>query len=455
MKAGGARTRELAVGGLLNALFIIPILAILIFLHELGHFVMARRAGVRVEEFGFGLPPRIWGVKRGDTIYSINALPIGGFVRVLGEDGKSSATDSMQSKTAGQRASFLAAGSIMNFLTAFVIVAILVVFQGRPEENVYVVEVMEDTPAAEAGWQAGDQFVRIAGEDVERMNDILDLTVEHAGEPMEVVVERNGQLIETTVVPREDPPDNEGRTGIRMSAFRVAHIEVTEVPDGSAAAAAGLREGDIITAVDGEPVTDFFTYWHAVQQNEGESVTLTVQRDGETMTLPVQVPAEVPELGEPLGEKVTQDVRFERVPVTQMPAETLRVFFDSIARMGEGLVSLIRGETPFGDIAGPIGMGQLTAEVIEQSSLPLWVTLANLTFILSLNLGLLNLLPLPALDGGRLLFVAVEIARRGKRVAPEKEGVVHFVGLVLLLTAMFVIAFLDIDRIISGNSFLD
>ena len=139
--------------GFLNALYIIPILGVLIFLHELGHFVMARRAGVLVEEFGFGLPPRIWGLKRGDTIYSINALPIGGFVRVKGEDGKSFDNDSMQSKSAGQRAKFLAAGSAMNFLTAFVIVVLLVAFQGETTSNVYISTVIDDTPAAAAGWQ--------------------------------------------------------------------------------------------------------------------------------------------------------------------------------------------------------------------------------------------------------------------------------------------------------------
>ncbi|HAX25244.1 MAG TPA: RIP metalloprotease RseP, partial [Chloroflexi bacterium] len=120
-----------------------------------------------------------------------------------------------------------------------------------------------------------------------------------------------------------------------------------------------------------------------------------------------------------------------------------------------GLMSLVRGSTSLGDVAGPIGMGQLTSEIISRSAMPLWVTLTNLTIILSLNLALLNLLPLPALDGGRLLFVLIEVLRGGKRVPPEKEGVVHFVGLMLLLTAMFLIAFVDINRIISGSSFLE
>src|SRR5262245_16836086 len=116
---------------------------------------------MRVEEFGFGLPPRVWGFRRGPTLYSINLIPLGGFVRVLGEDGKSFSNESMQSKTIGQRALFFAGGSIMNFLTAFVLIAALVAFQGKSTDNVYVTEVVPGSPAEAAGWQPGDRFVAI------------------------------------------------------------------------------------------------------------------------------------------------------------------------------------------------------------------------------------------------------------------------------------------------------
>ena len=441
--------------GFLNALYIIPVLGVLIFLHELGHFVMARRAGVLVEEFGFGLPPRIWGVKRGDTIYSINALPIGGFVRVKGEDGKSFEQDSMQAKTPGQRASFLAAGSIMNFITAFVIVILIVAFQGRTSSNVYITEVVADAPAAAAGWQEGDRIVEAAGEPVNDVNDLGPLTQDFAGRELPVTVVRGGEEIETTVVPRENPPAGEGRTGIELTNVRIANIEISEVPAGSPAAAAGLQAGDRITAVDGVPVTDYMAYAGYIRNRAGQPVEVTVQRDGESVVIPVTVPPTVPADEPPLGEGLIQDLRFENIPVAEIPGESISLFFGSIEQMGRGLLSLIRGETPLDDLAGPIGMGQLTSEVVTESALPLWVTLANLMFILSLNLGLLNLLPLPALDGGRLLFVLIEVLRGGRRVSPEKEGMVHFVGMVLLLTVMLGIAFLDVERLISGNSFLE
>jgi regulator of sigma E protease len=122
--------------------------------------------------------------------------------------------------------------------------------------------------------------------------------------------------------------------------------------------------------------------------------------------------------------------------------------------MISGVRDLVTGSAPLDQIAGPIGMGQITSEVIGTSPLPLWVTLAQLATLLSLNLAVLNLLPLPALDGGRLLFVIVEVLRGGKKLAPEREGLVHFAGLILLLGFMFVVAFLDIGRLLQGRQFL-
>jgi regulator of sigma E protease len=439
----------------LNALWIVPILGILIFLHELGHFVMARRAGVRVEEFGFGLPPRIWGTKRGDTIYSINALPVGGFVRVLGEDGKSMAPDSMQAKTAGQRAKFLAAGSFMNFLTAIVLMGVMVAFQGNSSENVYVSEVADQSPAQTAGWQPGDRFVSVAGHTIDSGSEVGKITANRAGEETQVVLERNGENFTTTIVPRTDPPAGQGATGIVLSGSPVSTVKVTGVPADSVAEQIGMQDGDVLRSVDGQPINDYLQYSLYLRNHTGQQVALDVTRDGQPVTLTFTVPTTLPDSTEPLGADLLQDVKFTKVPLTQVPSETVRTFATTIQRMGEGLISLVRGQTPLGDIAGPIGMGQLTSEVITQSGMPLWVTLANLMVILSLNLGILNLLPLPALDGGRLFFVLLEVLRGGKRVPPEKEGVVHFVGLLVLLTAMFLIAFVDINRIISGTSFLE
>jgi len=439
----------------LNALFIIPILALLIFLHELGHFVTARRAGMRVEEFGFGLPPRVWGIKRGPTIYSINLIPLGGFVRVLGEDGKSASPESMQSKTIGQRALFFAGGSIMNFLTAFVLIAVLVAFQGKSTDNVYVTDVAANSPAVTAGWQPGDRFVSVEGKQVNSVDDVSGLTANYAGREMHVVLDRAGQLVDTTVVPRKDPPPGEGRTGIHLGSASIATVKLVSVKETGAAYAAGLRKSDELVSVAGRPVTDAMMFEIQVQQHAGQSLPITVQRNGHPVSIELQVPTTSSGESDSVGLVLIQGVKFHNVGLLAIPGESVHEYVDTIHNMGRGLVSLVRGQTPFSDVAGPIGMGQLTSEVIKESSLPLWVTLVNIGFILSLNLGILNLLPLPALDGGRLAFIVVEIVRRGKRVAPEKEGLVHLVGFAILLTLMFVIAFVDISRIFSGTSLIE
>lgn len=440
--------------GFLYALWIVPILALLIFLHELGHFVMARRAGVRVEEFGIGLPPRVWGVRRGDTIYSINAIPFGGFVKVHGEDGKSFSEDSMQTKTMGQRARFLVAGSAMNFLTAFVLIGILVAFQGSTSQHVYVTEVVPGSPAEQAGWQPGDRFVRIDGTNIERDEQVTSMTRDRAGTALVIVVEREGELIETTVVPRVNPPVGEGRTGIRIGSSVLSTIRVREVPVGSPGAAAGFEPGDVIIAANGVAITDYLRYSTLVARHRGQEVSFSVERGGQPITLDARVPDTLPSETEPLGMALIRDVKFERVPLWNVPLETVRTSIDWTVRLVQGITMLITGQASLGDVAGPIGMGQLTSEIISESAMPLWVTIVTLSIILSLNLGMLNLLPLPALDGGRLMFVAIEFLRRGKRIAPEKEGLVHFVGIAILLSLMLVIAFRDVDRIFSGRSFL-
>ncbi len=439
---------------LANALYIVPILAFLILIHEFGHFITARRAGMRVEEFGLGLPPRIWGKKRGDTIWSINAIPMGGFVRVLGEDGKNTENESMQSKTAGQRALFITAGSIMNFLTAFVLIAVLLGAHGQPAASAFIAEVMPNTPAAQVGWQRGDQIVSVGGHSVENATEVVSITEDYVGEEMPVVLVRDGERVETTIVPRENPPAKQGRTGIRIANVFEATIKIVEAPPGSAAALAGLQPGDRIVSVGGETINNVITYDTAVLDHAGETVLFEIVRDGQSQTIEVLVPETQNPNADALGATLSQEIQYQPVGFLSVIPEAGNQFFTTLQRMGEGLIMLVTGEVNLDDIAGPIGMGQLTSEIITESASPTWVTLLNITILLSLNLAILNLLPLPALDGGRLIFVIVEVLRRGKRIAPEKEGMVHFIGLVVLLGLMFAIAFVDIDRIVSGDTLL-
>jgi regulator of sigma E protease len=359
---------------LLKSLWIVPILGVLILVHEFGHFFAARLVGIRVEEFGLGLPPRLYGYQaKSGVIYSLNWIPFGGFVKMYGQDdlrvdgGAAYGDDSFISKTPLQRAFVLVAGVIMNLLLALLIFTVIAAGHGRGVAEVSIGQVVADTPAAAAGWQPNDRLISVAGEPITDLRQLRELIERYAGREMTWVLDRGGQQITTTVVPRENPPEGQGRTGVTL-----------------------------------------------------QSTT----------------------------------VRYDRVPIWSAPIEGVRLAWETFTLQIEGLKQLISGAVSPSDLAGPVGMGQLTGEIVERSTLPLWVTLANLAGFLSLNLFILNLLPFPALDGGRLVFVILEMLRGGRKIAPEREGMVHFVGLMVLLTLMFVIGFSDIMRLVRGDSFI-
>ncbi len=442
--------------GFLNGLYIIPILAVLILIHELGHFLSARSVGVKVEEFGIGIPPRVKGWTRNGVIWSVNAIPFGGFVRVLGEDGKSQEPGSMNTKSAGQRAFFLAAGSGMNFLLAIVLMIFVIGVQGVSSSNVYINAVSPGSPAAKAGWKEGDQIVAIGGHSVESDATIANAVHDYAGRSLSVVIERRGKLVDTLVTPRKSPPKNEGPTGVGLSEQVEADIVATTVTAGKPAAEAGLLPGDRILTVNGREASARFVIDSEVRRFAGFTIPVIVARGDATQELSIVVPRlkanEDAFAAIGMGAKIKP--RFENVPASEVIPRGFSEAWGQTHDMVAGIIDLFTGAAPLNQLAGPIGMGQITSEVIDVSPLPLWVTLAQLSILLSLNLAVLNLLPLPALDGGRLFFVLIEILRGGRRIAPEKEGLVHFAGLVILLGFMFIVAFFDVGRLLDGRSFL-
>jgi regulator of sigma E protease len=524
-------------------LLIIPILAFLIIIHELGHFFAARSVGVIVEEFGIGIPPRAKGWRRNGVLWSLNWIPFGGFVRVKGEDGSDTSEGSMNSKGPLKRAWFLLAGPAMNLIAAIVLSIILVGVQGKPTEisPLYIGTVVAGSPAESAGWQPGDKIVSIDGQPVDAQSNLVSLINDNAGQQVAVTIQRGNEQVETTVTPREDPPQGQGATGIVFSDGRLSDVTIRSVDPGSPAAAAGLREGDQLMAIDGAWIEAFAQAGGMLTAAQGSDVTLTVSRDGQPLDLMVSVPqasilvtnvnpdtpasdamlyagdrivavndtpassasaflnalegssGETVELtyiregtestttlavpqdagnaqADPvaalgmaarpvgsfqnIGASAVGHIKFDAIPAGEIVPEGWNQFWGIITGTVDSLRTMATEGVDPDQLTGPIGMGQLTSELLSESSTPMWVTLTQITILISISLGVLNLLPLPALDGGRLLFVIVEILRGGKRVAPEKEGLVHLAGMVLLLGLMFFVAFGDISRLVDGRSIL-
>ena len=342
----------------------ILIMGLVIFVHELGHFITAKKTGIEVQEFGIGFPPRLFSFKRGETIYSLNLIPLGGFTKMLGEEDPSYPR-SFASKRIRTRLLVLSAGSIMNILLPILLlsIAFMIPRQVVAGGDLKVIEVDQGSPAADAGIQKDDIILTANGQPVSNFDEFHQIMedADLAGQPVPMVLERDGGEVNVTV----NPPYLEGATiGVRLQLVNPYYETVS------------------------------YPIWKAI-------------------------------------------------------SEGFRQTWNIIAMSVKGLVSIVTGQAGV-EIVGPIGIAQATGEVVQfgVASLLIWAAL------ISAIIGIMNLLPIPMLDGGRIGFVLLEWIRRGKRISPERERMAHFVGFVLLMTLVIVVSYFDLSRLIGGGSIL-
>ena len=354
---------------LLNAIIpFIIILVILIVVHELGHYITAKLFRVKVLEAGLGYPPRIWGFTWRDTIYSVNWIPLGGFVRLLGEEDPSD-PQSLAAKPRWQRLIVLASGSGMNFLLPILLFALAFMIPRQVAVGpAFIDKVEPGAPAAEAGLQNGDTILALNGESIKNVQEVGRLIRLNLGETITFTVKRQvfgggSEVVTTPVHARWAPPSDQGPTGIRIANL----YPFTE--------------------------TESFPPWEAIPK-------------GWTATL------------------------------------------ESLILARNQVISMVKGGSG-PSVAGPVGIAQATGQVVERAG---WLVLLDFAALLSINLAIINILPLPMLDGGRIAFILLEIARRGKRIAPEKEALVHLFGLALIITLAVAITYFDVIRIVRGES---
>ena len=352
-------------------LFLI-VLSILILVHEAGHFFAARRAGILVEEFGFGLPPRVFGRKFGETIYSLNLLPFGGFVRLHGENSSEVISEPKRAflnQNKKVRSVVILAGVFMNFVLAVFAFSIVYSFSGVPREgdSVRIVEIRPDSPASASGLQIGDIVREIDDTKISSNDGFIGYIENKKGEEIIIRSERSGVegLIELKAVPRLDPPAGEGALGVIISSSEVYFPPLWQRP--------------------------FYGIYYGFK-----------------------------------------DALFW---VGIVAAGFVKIFTD------------LSGGTVPQDVAGPVGIFALTSEAAKFGIL----TLINFVGILSVNLAILNIIPFPALDGGRLLFIGIESVF-GRKVIPKVETAIHTVGMIILLLLIFAITASDVKRLISAGS---
>ncbi len=341
------------------------VIVVLIIAHELGHFITAKAFGVRVDEFGLGFPPRLLSVKWGETRYSLNAIPLGGFIKMAGEEDPEESR-SLAAKSTGTRLLVLSAGSLMNALLPLLLFSIaFMVPHNLVVGQVSVQEVMTGSPAAGAGIEPGDTFLRANGEPVRNIGDLHRYVQLNLGKETTILLERSDATTEEVrVIPRWRPPEGQGAIGV------------------------------VVTTLNPTVVSNHEPFWRAI----------------------------------PLGVKEC--------------IETFVLFKNAIVSMFIGTVPL--------EVAGPVGIAQITGEVARAGISPL----LEFAAFLSINLAIINMFPIPALDGGRIAFVLLEWVRRGRRISPKAERQVHLIGFIMLMAAILVVTYNDIIRIISGESLI-
>lgn len=428
----------------MKILIAIIIFSAIILIHELGHFLLAKINGISVTEFSLGMGPRLFSIQKGETRYSVKLLPLGGSCAMVGEDtAEEELPGSFNAAPVWERISVVAAGPVFNFILAFILSVIIVGFVGYDPAE--IMDVQKDSAAETAGLETGDVITEYNGYHVDLAKDLYVysyLNELKEGDTVILKVSRDGETKEIQYT-----PDVSVRYLLGFNRSDASSMTVESLIAGMPLEMAGLQPGDTITAINGTEIADGEAYDAYLKEHplSDEPVEITYVRDGLDYTATI-TPQEyrTPQLGFSynLGYEKTSGLgvlKYGVLEVKYMIRTTLL-----------SLKQLVTGSLGFKDLSGPVGVVDAIGTTYEESksegALMLWMNLLNMAVLLSANLGVMNLLPLPALDGGRLVFLVIEAIRR-KPINREVEGMVHFAGLMLLMALMVVVMYNDILKI--------
>ena len=437
-----------------NVLWLLVMIGVMINLHELGHFWAARFFDVKVEAFSFGFGTRLFGFRRGDTDYRFSLIPLGGYVKMTGEqpnDEHASDPRSFLAKPRWQRLIIVFAGPFMNVVLAVAVLTGLYMVKYQrvaPEDLVPVIgHVVPDSPAAKAGLRDGDQIVAMDGKQNPNWDDVGLKEAESAGRPMHLAIERAGKVFDTTVTPILSE-----RSGVGYAGWdERGEVQLGEVEPGMPAAKAGLKKGDVLISANGVPIHSVYKFQEMTKSSAGKPILIRFTRKGQTEEVTVQ----------PVFTKV--DGPPERWMIGVMPQQkldliTTRLSFpaalnESVRQNAKGAMLIVhflegvveRRMSPK-TITGPIGIAQLSGEAAREGP----ASFLMLMSMISLNLAIVNLLPIPIMDGGGILTLLVEMTMQRDLSLNVKEAMFK-VGFVCIMLIVVFAIYNDISKILPAG----
>jgi len=422
------------------------VLGVLVFVHELGHFLAAKRVGIRVLKFQLGFNPTVLAFKRGDTEYSLGALPLGGYVKMAGEtpeEPRTGRADEFLSKTKWQRFQVLIMGPAMNIALALVLTTV-VLYQGAEvptyeDQPPVVGVVMPDSPAAKVSIRPGDRILSVSGNNVNTWEQFYIAIASRANREVPIRIERDGQELTVNTTPTVPPGQSRFEVG-DIGVLPNVHPHIPTVNPGEPADKAGIKPGDIVLAVDGQTITFRAQLRDSIVKKPNQEITVSVLRNGQRLDIKA-IPEKRGENGW-LGIGLADDTKSIKPGAIEAIGMSFKKNLEYGTLIFQTVWGLLTRETSPKQLMGPVAIAQLSGESAQLG----WIALFSLMAMISLNLGILNLLPIPVLDGGHIFIMALEgIARRDFSVRVKEKMLLA--GFVVLMMLMVTVIYNDLTRI--------
>jgi len=432
----------------MTILIAIIALSFLIIVHEFGHFIAAKLSGIKVEEFSLFMGPKLFSIQLGETMYSIRLIPIGGYVRMEGEEEYSENDRAFNKKPIPFRMAVIIAGPLMNLIVAVLLVTII--FSASGFSTTEISSISTDSPAYSEGIREGDRIIRYNGKRVYHPSDYVLFSYVQSNDPVELEIKRGDETFSVTVTPKVMPAKSSYILGFTPKESDGAESNVVaSVVSGTDAEKSGLKAGDRIIGLNDTVISSRQDIAKFMETNKGAPVQVTVERGGQKVTLEITPVLQTTPETRTLG---INGFKASRGGLLENIKQSVIYNYSTARSVYYSILFLVQGKVSATELMGPVGIVTTIGDTVQMSPtfMDKLLNLFAISSMISVNLGIMNLIPFPALDGSKLVILIIEAIRR-KALPPEKEAMISMVGLVLLLLLMIFATSNDIARMLGAG----